>query len=77
LGFYTDDFSNVRNSNLTPEIPSSQLGHDLSPLHWNAARGQEEGKTKIMLIKETKKAPPGRCLWFDAFGLVLNYRAAV
>jgi len=30
-----------------------------------------------MLIEETKKAPPGRCIWFDAFGLVLNYRAAV
>jgi hypothetical protein len=28
-------------------------------------------------IEETKKAPPGRCLKFDDFGLVLNYRAAV
>jgi uncharacterized protein YodC (DUF2158 family) len=29
------------------------------------------------IIEETKKAPPGRCHWFDGFGLVLNYRAAV
>jgi hypothetical protein len=30
-----------------------------------------------MQIEETKKAPSGRCLGFDAFDLVLNYRAAV
>jgi hypothetical protein len=42
-----------------------------------SAKGHEEDKIKTMLIEETKKAPPGRCLCFDAFGLVLNYRAAV
>jgi len=50
---------------------------DAMMVRTSSARGHEEGKTKTMLIEETKKAPPGRCLWFDDFCLVLNYRAAV
>jgi len=29
------------------------------------------------IFEETKKTSPGRCLWFNDFGSVLNYRVAV